>query len=267
MEVPTYSSFTELLNNYEQDFQKWNNIFSDASEEDFRAEMKNKYSRYFYYDEDFGEQFSLCIDAKTKNEEFLDFYGFINEKSLVNIISNRITFLCNHLKIQLQHENFSDFLEKITDDLGSFENTYFDVYGFPNDKQFIEMKDILKIKNFLKLESNFLDDYEISFDDIKFRNFEFSVNKILQFLSNENEDLNELRAAKYSTPLKIKVLDQLNIKGWLFDKGFSTFQIEALLADLFDVSDRTIRNGFSNSKHEATANKILEEIKTLKAGR
>ena len=60
----------------------------------------------------------------------------------------------------------------------------------------------------------------------------------------------------------------LNIKGWLMDKhNFTTFQIEELLSDLFDRTDKTIRNSFSDSKHENTAQQYLEGLKKVKAKR
>jgi hypothetical protein len=83
----------------------------------------------------------------------------------------------------------------------------------------------------------------------------------------KDEDFIEKKEGKYSVPQKIKILDELNIKGWLQGKDYTVFQIEQLLSDLFDVTDRTVRSGFSNSKHESTAQGYLKELKNLKANR
>ena len=87
-------------------------------------------------------------------------------------------------------------------------------------------------------------------------------------IDNTHEYTDEKTQNKYSVPQKIKILDMLNIKGWLMDKhNFTTFQIEELLSDLFDRTDKTIRNSFSDSKHENTAQQYLEELKKVKAKR
>lgn len=273
MEIPTYYSYSEFVQNYESDFQKWNEVFPDASEDDYKDEIKFIYSRFNFYEEDFGEYFGLGLHSKGFNGNYITFHGYLSEQDFVKIISNRIYFLCNHLHIELEPTKFSKLLDDITDDYGLFCNSYFDVSGFPDDSQYIEINDITIIAQFLKIEKNFLDDYEVTFDEIKFKNFEYSVNKILNFISenkilnNNTTEIDEAQPKKYSTPEKIKVLDKLNVKGWLQEKGFSVFQIEALLSDLFDVTDKTIRNGFSNNKHDKTAENIISELRELKADR
>ena len=74
-------------------------------------------------------------------------------------------------------------------------------------------------------------------------------------------------AKTLSVPQKIKILDELNIKGWLQEKGFTIFQIEQLLSDLFDRTDKTIRDSFSNNKHEDSSKDYLVTLKALKAKR
>lgn len=81
----------------------------------------------------------------------------------------------------------------------------------------------------------------------------------------DNLESSTIKKEKFTIPQKIKILDQLNIKGWLQEKGYTIFQIEFLLSDLFDRTDKTIRDGFSNKKHEKNAKEYLEELKNLKA--
>ena len=106
---------------------------------------------------------------------------------------------------------------------------------------------------------------------LEFFKTELNEFKITLKPSNEqlpkDEDFIEKKEGKYSVPQKIKILDELNIKGWLQGKDYTVFQIEQLLSDLFDVTDRTVRSGFSNSKHESTAQGYLKELKNLKANR
>lgn len=92
--------------------------------------------------------------------------------------------------------------------------------------------------------------------------------KTVKITDSIEEDVDEKTQNKYSVPEKIKILEILNVKGWLMDKhSFTIFQIEELLSDLFDRTDRTIRASFSNSNHENTAKKYLEELKKIKAKR
>lgn len=66
---------------------------------------------------------------------------------------------------------------------------------------------------------------------------------------------------KISVPQKIKILDELNILGFLQGKGFTKTNSEKLLAELFDVTDKTIRTNFNNRTHEDFAKNKIEEYK------
>lgn len=87
--------------------------------------------------------------------------------------------------------------------------------------------------------------------------------RTIHFQSKTNQSLK--KPEKFSLPQKIKILDELNIKGLLQNKGFTTFQTEQLLSDLFDKTDKTIRNGFSNQSHLKTAQDYINNLKNLKA--
>lgn len=92
------------------------------------------------------------------------------------------------------------------------------------------------------------------------------LNYCEKLINQENkQEKFSTKKEKFSIPQKVKILDQLNIKGWLQEKGYTIFQIEQLLSDLFDRTDKTIRDGFSNNKHEKSAKEYLEELKSLKA--
>ena len=117
------------------------------------------------------------------------------------------------------------------------------------------------------------------FDDMfKDENFIYDyMESLLQFIEifnpeeeyaiQKNQESEEKTENKFTVPQKIKILDKLNIKGWLQGKGYTNYQIEILLSNLFDRTDKTIRDGFSNNKHEKSANEYLEELKNLKANR
>lgn len=95
----------------------------------------------------------------------------------------------------------------------------------------------------------------------RFKQFEETIEKIKNPLEQK------AKANSLSVPQKVKILDELNIKGWLQGKNYTTFQIEQLLSDLFEKTDKTIRSAFSNSNHKKIAENYLEDLKKLKAKR
>ena len=73
---------------------------------------------------------------------------------------------------------------------------------------------------------------------------------------------NEIKNVKYlSNPQKIKIIEKLNLYGFLQAKGFSKTNFEFLLSQLFDISDKQVRTSLSNKKHDAFAENFVEELK------
>jgi hypothetical protein len=126
----------------------------------------------------------------------------------------------------------------------------------------LNRKEIKKELDKNKIEWNKINDYMeslLQFIEIFNPEEEYAIQK--------NQESEEKTEKKFTVPQKIKILDKLNIKGWLQGKGYTNYQIEILLSNLFDRTDKTIRDGFSNNKHEKSANEYLEELKNLKANR
>ncbi|MFX1613069.1 hypothetical protein JZ948_09235 [Riemerella anatipestifer] len=126
----------------------------------------------------------------------------------------------------------------------------------------------------------------IYINDTKYNNFKLSVPKIYKFISDRRKEINGVQTTDevtptaeeqhttgeehektFTNPQKIKILDTLNIRGWLQDKGLTMFQIEVLLSDLFDISTKSIRNAMSNDIHSDFAENYIKELKQKKAKR
>ncbi|MCU7569198.1 hypothetical protein N4238_10490, partial [Riemerella anatipestifer] len=146
-----------------------------------------------------------------------------------------------------------------------------------------KLEDIVEVVSFIRLNHY---DYEILFDNIKYNNFKLSIPKIYKFISDRKKEINGVQTTDevtptaeeqhttgeehektFTNPQKIKILDTLNIRGWLQDKGLTMFQIEVLLSDLFDISTKSIRNAMSNDIHSDFAENYIKELKQKKAKR
>lgn len=80
-------------------------------------------------------------------------------------------------------------------------------------------------------------------------------------------EMDEKTSNKFTVPQIIKILDQLNIKGIMGDKGFTDFQTVQLLADIFGRSEKSIRNNFLSKIHTTTANNYISDLKKIIARR
>ncbi|MPS73328.1 MAG: hypothetical protein E2590_09295 [Chryseobacterium sp.] len=134
--------------------------------------------------------------------------------------------------------------------------------------------------DFLYYENN-----EVKANENKFKDFGFAVLSIIDeiemrirhftkqqiehknSIENNSKDADEKTQNKYSVPQIIKILDKLNIKGMMGEKGFTDFQTIQLLADIFGRTEKSIRNNFDNQNHTTTAENYISELKNLKAKR
>lgn len=136
---------------------------------------------------------------------------------------------------------------------------------------------------FFNLDRESNDEPFFCFDSMGYKNYGFSVVRIAEYIDEKiksltnntvkkialkmQKDTDEPIPSTLTVPKKIKILDELNIKGWLQEKNYTVFQIEKLLSDLFDRTDKTIREGFSNQNHKTTAENYLANLKTIRAKR
>ncbi len=126
-------------------------------------------------------------------------------------------------------------------------------------------------------ENKLLTDAQYKESMANYQNIFFAWSNILRFIKRKYEVLilrtqidattQDKTKTSLTVPQKIKILDQINLKGYLQGKGFTIFQIEKLVSDLLDRSDKTVRDNFNNPKNTAFAENYITELKNLKANR
>ncbi|WP_312421868.1 hypothetical protein [Epilithonimonas sp.] len=222
-----------------------------------------EFPKYLNY-EDFKEFFLIDFEVEKNKGETLLKYSHKLLKIYLDWKDYTRSHLSNEQVNQLFkivckgtiYENYDLFDSDNTDNELALQVFYINI-------MFKEL-DLIQIIDYLK--------NEIEKEKINILRFQGTTQKEIAEPANithsTHEYTDEITQNKYSVPQKIKILDMLNIKGWLMDKhNFTTFQIEELLSDLFDRTDKTIRNSFSDSKHENTAQQYLEGLKKVKAKR
>lgn len=211
---------------------------------DIKKSEKSKNDYYKIYENIYGFRYHYLSDFIVVNEKFGTSY---------------LDYLRNLKNI------YSDYANRISDD---------ELHNLDEEtlQHFKVMKPEILVDYYIGVRSrnkNILDFIEGLINNEELNYLQNSSRSLQKSYGNiETQDIDEKTDIKYSVPQKIKILDMLNIKGWLMEKhNFTIFQIEELLSDLFDRTDKTIRSSFSDSKHENTAQQYLEELKKIKAKR
>jgi len=285
MKITIYYTFKEFEENYKDDLKKWFDIYPDATEYDYLNELRDIYRLFLYQN-----NFDFIINSNWIPDEYPEHYElsmiayheFMQEKLLQYMYNNGFSnFDGDHLEIPVD-TNVMDFWEDCN--VRTRKNS-----AIIDDEKHKYLKDFFTFDNYME---------KLDFDVKKFTNFKYASTRIIDFLSNkiiqvsasntteldrlskeyevlnnitsiENKlkDTDEKTQNKYSIPQIIKILDKLNIKGMMGEKGFTDFQTVQLLADIFGRSEKSIRNNFDSDTHKNTAETYISELKNLKAKR
>ncbi|MDY3391115.1 hypothetical protein PG653_07825 [Riemerella anatipestifer] len=300
MEIPFYTSFKEFKDNYETDLEKWLSIYPDGSEKDY---LDYVYNTYFDYaeigvfgenaDEPYFKEKNFIIKVKpeylpklywrdTSYSEDGDgnIYKSLYIDDIVDIIRGRL------IKYRIVNSGCDNPNEIIKTYLLDKEEKVSEYGG--EDSFYIERWALKEIYRFIYKDFKTIDDaiLKLKIDNIRYNNFKLSIPKIYKFISDRKKEINGVQTTDEVTPTaeeqhtttedhekiltnpqKIKILDTLNIRGWLQDKGLTMFQIEVLLSDLFGISTRSVRNAMSNDIHSDFAENYIKELKQKKAKR
>lgn len=194
MEIPTYYSFNEFVENYETDFTQWLEIYPDGDEENFINEVKANYNEFDFY---------MPISISEIYEEYPQ-YREIDFLTYLGIIENRVNKFI--LKNELQPKTESEFLSLITaeifDDGDNWKYNKYDRFQIP-------YKEFSIHREFVKGEIDFLDNFELLFNDQKFKSFTFTIKKIIAFLQNRTENPYEAKVALEKSKITINGNTQL----------------------------------------------------------
>ncbi|MDY3544039.1 hypothetical protein PG295_08105 [Riemerella anatipestifer] len=300
MEIPFYTSFKEFKDNYETDLEKWLSIYPDGSEKDY---LDYVYNTYFDYaeigvfgenaDEPYFKEKNFIIKVKPKYLPKLywrdtsysedgdgNIYKSLYIDDIVDVIRGRL------IKYRIVNGGCDNPNGIIKTYLLDKEEEVSEYGG--EDSFYIERWALKEIYRFIYKDFKTIDDaiLKLKIDNIRYNNFKLSVPKIYKFISDRRKEINGVQTTDevtptaeeqhttgeehektFTNPQKIKILDTLNIRGWLQDKGLTMFQIEVLLSDLFDISTKSIRNAMSNDIHSDFAENYIKELKQKKAKR
>lgn len=240
MEIPFYCTFTEFQQNYKTDLEQWKQIFPDGSEIDFNNEVWSVYNMFLDSDMTIYEE----ISSYWIPEEYPEYY-------------------------QLSLSQYADIMKEKLKDFAQIN----DFLTFDDDFTF-SLKDDIEILDFweecnVRTKGNgaVIDDQRhkyykeffnsdgvnIIFNEVKYRNFKFSIQKIRQFLKREipevEHDSTEPKTkTQFTTPEKIALLQitELDKKIDILTGNVSE-QKYRLLSALFGVTVDTVKKTYLNS--------------------
>lgn len=184
MELPIYYTFSEFKQNYNKIFQNWKKVYSEGNEEDFIKQYKEKYHSCVQYDERSDEVYMYDhIEIRKEDETFWGYIS-INFHEFAEILQKRIEDYIERKKILI--ENINDYSHYV-DNVEMFDNRYID--GDISEKetsdpyqiryyQYYKIKDFFEVKEIVSSEGI---RYIISFNEIKYKNFKYSIPKIFKF--------------------------------------------------------------------------------------
>ena len=251
MEIPFYCTITEFQQNYKTDFEQWKHIFSDGSETDFINEIRSLYGMFL---DNSGRAIDEEISSYCIPDEYTEYY-------------------------QLSLSEYADLMQKKLIDYATINEllNYDDDYTF-SLKDDIEILDFWEECNIsTKGNGVVIDDQRhkyyreffnsngisISFDEIRYRNFKFSIWKIKDFLKDreiqssnktdgipakENESLEPKTKTQFNTPEKIALLQITELEQRIdILTGNVSEQKYRLLSALFGVSIDTVKKTYLNS--------------------
>jgi len=251
MEIPFYCTFTEFQQNYKTDFEQWKHIFPDGSETDFIYEIRSLYGMFL---DNSGREIDEEISSYWIHEEYPEYY-------------------------QLSLSEYADIMKEKLKDFAKIN----DFLTFDDDFTF-SLKDDIEILDFweecnVRTKSNgaVINDQRhkyyreffnsngisISFDEIRYRNFKFSIWKIKDFLKDremqspyktdgiptkEIESLEPKTKSQFTTPEKIALLQITELERRIdILTGNVSEQKYRLLSALFGVSYDTVKKAYLNS--------------------
>ena len=204
MEFKTYFNFNDFLLNYKTDFLEWKKSFPDATDYDYKEELKQWYSRYKSYDEETG---SFYLDAylgiNVMGDEYPE-YNHIHLKDFFSIITLRAN------AFEPRPETQEDFEKRINPSLfsiGNYDKYRLDYSQYEMYKYFADITED---------EWEFVF-FELTFNEVKFKNFSFTLDRIFEFLESDQavpeREKPKLRTADVN--YKFALLDTMGVISWL----------------------------------------------------
>ncbi len=242
MEIPFYYSFAEFQENYNNDLKNWLEVFKDADETNFLNELKVLY-RNFVVLGNFDHSIEFQYMGESGYPEYFE--------SDINLYSKTIVEQTN------KFINENEFLDKNAD------YNYLDYWD--NFNSFAEVFICSEVKH--KYYKHFFTSFYpicLKFDEIKYKNFQFSVvniaklidSKILKFtmeipetetnISDKPETkISEITEKGNNLNFKIAMLEYMDVLKWLENNIPNQTNRAEILAKLIGGSTATIEDYLS----------------------
>ncbi|MFX1645085.1 hypothetical protein MPN29_01040 [Riemerella anatipestifer] len=229
MEIPFYTSFKEFKDNYETDLEKWLSIYPDGNEDEFLKEVKELYEPFLRWN---GNEFEELDNHTMVCKQDNGYHLVVSQYDSVFITKKQFKNLKFALPKIVNHIEYIINIKKSANVrlLGKVDPTTGKITPLKGD-----------------LPYNLSDEVTSTIEE--------------QLTTTEEHE------KTLTNPQKIKILDTLNIRGWLQDKDLTIFQIEILLSDLFGISTRSVRKDTSSDIHSDFAENYIKELKQKKAKR
>lgn len=199
MEIPFYYSYKDFLDNYESDYIKWQTLFPDGPKDDYNKELLSVYTMFVNIE---GTDVYEDISSFWIPDEYPEYH-------------------------QIGIEQYGDIMQ------GKLNAWFSSADGKETPEKF-EVLDYWTICNFRSKESpEVINDsrhpyyryfftsigFDIFFDEIKYRNFKFSVLKIYHWLNSKlypngaEPEKPKLRTADVN--YKFALLEEMGVIKWL----------------------------------------------------
>ncbi|ATA74910.1 RteC domain-containing protein [Capnocytophaga sp. H2931] len=172
----TYLSYKDFINNYGNDFKEWQKHYPDGVEVDYLDFLEDSLCYHMYSNRDNIFPFSEYIKINSTEIHYSDFIFEIER--CIDVYSEEVKPFKNI-------EEIKDTLDGGKYILGNYVvQKILDkgLYGIPYEtfKYYIP---------FLEISDIYEDRYTIFFDDKKYKNFEISARRVLEFIEARREQL------------------------------------------------------------------------------
>lgn len=227
--LPIFDSFNDFGKTYQINFQLWKYNYPDGEELNYLKELENLYKWFIDEDGNFIGKISISTIKQIERDRKFENYD-VSVFELARIIGQRLLFT-----LSVESEKFSEkrkieylnsFIGKELSEMDEILIEYDlanDLFDFDevksrfDDGYYIIPATIRIYKRFMKIERNelFNDNFTVKADGVKYKNFEYSVHQILNFIYKKKTEIN-INQLTYNTLLDFKqnyITDYATVSG------------------------------------------------------
>lgn len=253
MELPFYYSLEEFQKYYNVNFQDWKKIFKDGSETEFANDYLKLYNNFF----NVHNTFKYRIDVKMYDEnniiEDFDLYHF----EYTTIIEKRLRLFIDMFKTEDKEKYAKEIIAYEPMLICDFENTG-EINTMFDDGYIIEIENLMIYSELFTYDfSDYSKKWFLSIDNLDYKNFEYSLKRIREFLNDkintknifpENLELPEPSLEIEEEPeekdakVKFILLKELGIIDFLINQNYNNTDIGKILKPIVGIKETYTAN-------------------------